>query len=55
MRESLGYLAQLEPAVRAQVVASYQDGLQTAFWFTAGLTGITVICAFYVKEKPLSQ
>lgn len=35
VRELLGYLDQLEPAVRAKVAHSYQYGLQAAFWFTA--------------------
>ena len=55
VRESLGYLDLLEPAVRAKVVRSYQDGLQATFWFTAGLCAVTVVTSFFVKEKPLSR
>ena len=40
--------------MRAKVVASYQDGLQAAFWFTAILSVLTVFCAVYVTEKPLT-
>ncbi|KAI0821779.1 MFS general substrate transporter [Trametes gibbosa] len=54
VRESLEYLQQLEPAVRAQVVLAYQDGLQAAFWFTAAMSAATVVVAFYIREKPLS-
>ncbi|TBU60299.1 MFS general substrate transporter [Dichomitus squalens] len=55
VRESLGYLDQLEPAVRAKVVHSYRDGLQAAFWYTATLCAVTTVTAFFVKEKPLSR
>ncbi|KAI1784813.1 MFS general substrate transporter [Ganoderma leucocontextum] len=55
VRESLGYLNQLEPAVRAKVVRSYQDGLQVTFWFTAALSAATLVTSFFVKEKPLSR
>ena len=55
VRESLGYLDQLEPAVRAEVVWAYQDGLQAAFWFTAVLCAVTTVTAFFVKEKPLAR
>ncbi|OSC98585.1 MFS general substrate transporter [Trametes coccinea BRFM310] len=54
VRESLEYLEQLKPAVREQVVHAYQDGLQAAFWFTVGLTALTVVTSFFVKEKPLA-
>ncbi|KAH9850934.1 MFS general substrate transporter [Lenzites betulinus] len=53
VRESLEYLEQLAPAVRAQVVLAYQDGLQAAFWFTFALAAATVLVAFYIREKPL--
>ena len=43
MRESLGYLDQLDPAVRAEVVWAYQDGLQAAFWVTAALCAVLYV------------
>ena len=55
VRESLGYMNQLEPAVRAKVVLSYQDGLQAAFWFSAVLCAVTLVTSFFIKEKPLSR
>ena len=55
VRESLAYLGQLEPAVRAKVIAAYEDGLQAAFWFSAVLSALTVVSAVFVKEKRLSQ
>lgn len=55
VRESLQYIGELEPAVRAKVVRAYQDGLQAAFWFTVVLTALTVVTAFYIKEKPLAR
>ncbi|KAI0631489.1 MFS general substrate transporter [Trametes polyzona] len=54
VRESLGYLEQLEPAVREKVVLSYQDGLQAGFWFTVACSATTVLVSFYIKEKPLA-
>ncbi|RDX40654.1 MFS general substrate transporter [Lentinus brumalis] len=54
VRESLEYLEQLQPEVREKVVRAYQDGLQASFWFTVALTALTVLCAVYIKEKPLS-
>ncbi|KAM5540180.1 hypothetical protein V8D89_006320, partial [Ganoderma adspersum] len=53
VRESLAYMNQLEPAVRAKVVLSYQDGLQAAFWFSAVLCAVTLVTSFFIKEKPL--
>ncbi|KAI0755674.1 MFS general substrate transporter [Fomes fomentarius] len=55
VRESLEYIGELEPAVRVKVVRAYQDGLQAAFWFTVVLTALTVVTAFYIKEKPLAR
>nr|ANC28057.1 major facilitator superfamily [Polyporus umbellatus] len=55
VRESLGYIGQLEPAVRAKVVRSYQDGLQATFWFTVTLSVLTVLISLYIKEKPLAR
>ena len=53
VRESLAYIGQLEPNVRAKVIAAYQDGVQATFWFTVALSALTVVCAIFVKEKPL--
>ena len=53
VRESLAYIGQLEPDVRAKVIAAYQDGVQATFWFTVALSALTVVCAIFVKEKPL--
>ncbi|KAI0773171.1 MFS general substrate transporter [Trametes elegans] len=55
VRESLGYLEQLAPAVRAKVVHAYQDGLQAAFWLTVTLSAATVVASVFVKEKPLAS
>ncbi|KAI0739360.1 MFS general substrate transporter [Daedaleopsis nitida] len=55
VRESLDYIGELEPAVRAKVISAYQDGLQSAFWFTVALSAATVVSTFYIKEKPLAR
>ncbi|KAI0936786.1 hypothetical protein AcV5_004836 [Taiwanofungus camphoratus] len=55
VRESLSYLDKLEPTTRALVVESYQDGIQTALWFSVALTVMCVGWSTFIKEKPLAR
>ncbi|KAH9934029.1 MFS general substrate transporter [Epithele typhae] len=55
VRESLAYIDELEPRMRQQVVSAYQDGLQAAFWLIAALSTVTVVCAVFIREKPLTR
>ena len=55
MRESLGYIDELTPEVRALVRSSYQDASQKTLWFAAALSALTVVFAFFIKEKPLPR
>ncbi|OCH90873.1 MFS general substrate transporter [Obba rivulosa] len=55
VRESLEYMDTLAPKERAAVVLSYQDGIQAALWFTVALSVCALVCAIFVKEKPLAR
>ena len=53
VRESLNYVDQLEPSVRAIVRTSYEEALQATFWFAVVLSVLALISSFFIKEKPL--
>jgi hypothetical protein len=53
IRESLSYVDQLDPHTRVLVRGSYERALRVAFIFGAVLSVFTVICAAFIKERPL--
>ncbi|KAH9942964.1 MFS general substrate transporter [Amylocystis lapponica] len=55
VRESLGYLRELEPTVREVVVRSYQDGLQMAMWTQVVLMALAMVTTAFMKEKPIPR
>ena len=55
VRESLSYIDELSPEVRALVRSSYQDASQKTLWFAAALSALTVVFACFIKEKPLPK
>ncbi|EKM56847.1 uncharacterized protein PHACADRAFT_118869 [Phanerochaete carnosa HHB-10118-sp] len=55
VRESLEYIGELEPAVRAKVVASYADALHVAMWFTCAITVCALLSSCFIKEKQLAK
>ncbi|KZT75035.1 MFS general substrate transporter [Daedalea quercina L-15889] len=55
VRESLSYIDELRPEVRALVRSSYQDAAQKTLWFAVSLSALTIVCALFIKEKPLPR
>ena len=55
MRESLTYIGELEPAVRAEVIKAYEESLHFVFAFTIVLTVCAFIFSFFIKEKSLAK
>ncbi|KAI0689162.1 MFS general substrate transporter [Cytidiella melzeri] len=55
VRQSLSHIGELEPPVRAKVIASYEDAIHATMWFTASLTVLAIIASFFIKEKPLTK
>ncbi|KAF7794028.1 hypothetical protein EIP86_005156 [Pleurotus ostreatoroseus] len=55
VRESLAYIGELEPSVRATVIDAYADSVHVAQWFTAGLTVCALIASFFIKETQLTK
>lgn len=55
VRQTLDYLKKLSPTTREQVVLSYLDGLQVAFWFIAAVAMLAFITSFFMKNKPITQ
>lgn len=55
VRESLTYIGELEPSVRAKVILSYQDAIHVAMWFTCGVAVCALISSCFIKEKPLTK
>ncbi|THH04876.1 hypothetical protein EW146_g10056 [Bondarzewia mesenterica] len=53
VRESLKYVDQLEPAIRAIVRSSYEEALQATFWFAVVLAGLAMVSSIFIKEKSL--
>jgi len=55
VRESLGYVDQLEPVTRAIVRNSYAEALHVSLWFSVALAAAAVFFSFFIKEKPLTK
>jgi len=55
VRESLSYIDELRPEVRVLVRSSYQDAAQKTLWFAVSLSALSVVCAFFIKEKALHR
>ncbi|KZT20836.1 MFS general substrate transporter [Neolentinus lepideus HHB14362 ss-1] len=55
VRESLTYVDELQPRIRAIVRQSYNDAVPAAFWFSLFMTGVALISTFFIKEKILAK
>ncbi|KAH9836947.1 MFS general substrate transporter [Rhodofomes roseus] len=55
VRESLSYIDELSPEVRALVRSSYQDAAQRSLWFAVSLSALTIVFAVFIKEKALPR
>ena len=55
VRESLGYIRELEPEVREAVIRSYADGCQVAIWFGVAMAFAALVCSIFIKEKSLGR
>lgn len=55
VRQSLAYLRELEPAVRAVVAECYAAGTRSAFGLQIGLVAGAAVSAWLIKEKALSK
>ncbi len=55
VRESLAYIGELEPSVRATVIDAYADSVHVTQWFTATLTACALVASFFIKEKQLAK
>lgn len=55
VRQSLAYLKELKPAVRAVVADCYAGGTSAAFGLQIGLVAGAAVSAWFIKEKALSK
>ena len=55
VRESLAYLRELKPAIRALVADCYANSTTAAFGMQIGLVAGAAISAWFIKEKALSK
>ncbi|TFK47620.1 MFS general substrate transporter [Heliocybe sulcata] len=55
VRESLTYVDELQPRIRAIVRQSYDDALPIAFWFSLVAAGAALTASFFIKEKILAK
>ncbi|KAI9688999.1 MAG: hypothetical protein M1822_000736 [Bathelium mastoideum] len=55
VRESLTYIQELEPAVRAIVRHCYARSVQSALVLQIGLVGCAFVSAWFIREKALSR
>lgn len=55
VRESLAYIATLEPGVREVVRDCYAKSTRGAFAFEIGLVTGAAVCAWFIKEKALGK
>lgn len=55
VRESLAYIKQLEPSVRAIVIECYGRSTRAAFGFQIGLVFGAALFAWFIREKALSR
>ena len=55
VRESLASIDDLQPRIRDIVRGSYEEAVETAFYFAIALAGAALFCSFFIKEKPLNR
>lgn len=55
VRQSLDYIKELEPDIRAIVVRCYQKAENAAFGISVLLVGGTLVCVCFIREKKLSR
>ncbi|KAI0341537.1 MFS general substrate transporter [Trametopsis cervina] len=55
VRQSLSHIRELEPAVRAKVIDSYDDAIHVTMWFTALLAVFSILASLFIKEKALTK